>query len=120
MNVGAGTLRRMTLAEAVDLAASAHLGQTDKAGHPYIDHALRVMAGDDDEFKMAAVLHDVVEDTTVTIEHLRSLGCPERVSAGRVTQPTDTRTSSGGSAVTMPPPAPHDVAAPNAPQSAPG
>ena len=69
-----------TLDKAVSLAAQAHLGQTDKAGAPYILHPLRVM------FRcrsaaamMAAVLHDVVEDTPVTLADLRSQGFPEEV-----------------------------------------
>lgn len=51
------------LARAIVIAAEAHHGQVDKAGAPYILHPLRVMLamGSDDE-RIAAVLHDVVED----------------------------------------------------------
>lgn len=57
-----------TLERAIEIARKAHEGQSDKGGAPYITHPLRVMerAGPE-EAKMAAVLHDVVEDTTVII-----------------------------------------------------
>lgn len=50
--------------EAIELAAYAHKGQVDKAGEPYILHPLRVMLAMDAEIeRVAAVLHDVVEDS---------------------------------------------------------
>lgn len=64
-----------TLERAIEIAARAHAGQVDKAGQPYILHPLRVMlAVKNPDERIAAVLHDVVEDTTVTIEQLRSEG----------------------------------------------
>jgi GTP diphosphokinase / guanosine-3',5'-bis(diphosphate) 3'-diphosphatase len=55
-----------TLERAIEIAARAHAGQTDKAGQPYILHPLRVMlAVNSLPEKMAAVMHDVVEDTNV-------------------------------------------------------
>ncbi|HWO62570.1 MAG TPA: HD domain-containing protein [Umezawaea sp.] len=66
-----------TLPDAVNLARRAHEGQIDKSGNPYIDHPLRVMTRVDGEAEqMAAVLHDVVEDTTVTLDELADLECP--------------------------------------------
>ena len=66
-----------TLPDAVNLARRAHEGQIDKSGNPYIDHPLRVMTRVDGEAEqMAAVLHDVVEDTTVTLDELVELECP--------------------------------------------
>jgi (p)ppGpp synthase/HD superfamily hydrolase len=68
-----------TLADAVHVARRAHEGQVDKCGRPYIEHPLRVMArveGEGLAEQMAAVLHDVVEDTAVTVDELASLGCP--------------------------------------------
>jgi hypothetical protein len=51
------------LAEAIQLAARCHAGQTDKCGEPYILHPLRVMLRmRDQDRQIAAVLHDVVED----------------------------------------------------------
>lgn len=71
-----------TLDDAIRLARDAHDGQLDKGGKPYIGHPLRVMAGvgATDE-KMAAVLHDVVEDTAVTLADLTASGCPPHVVA---------------------------------------
>lgn len=71
-----------TLERAIEIAASAHAGQQDKAGQPYILHPLKVMlrlTGTHE--RMAAVLHDVVEDTPVTLEQLRTEGFPAAVLA---------------------------------------
>lgn len=69
-----------TLEDAIALAAQAHAGQLDKAGQPYILHPLRVMLGVQGlHARMAAVLHDVVEDTTVTLEDLQRRGFPPEV-----------------------------------------
>jgi len=63
------------LSEAISLAALAHDGQTDKNGEPYILHVLRVMlAQTDDEARIVAVLHDLIEDTEWTISQLEKLG----------------------------------------------
>jgi len=52
-----------TLERAIEIAAEAHAGQTDKAGVPYILHPLRVMlAVEAYDERIAAVLHDVLED----------------------------------------------------------
>jgi (p)ppGpp synthase/HD superfamily hydrolase len=69
-----------TLERAIEIAASAHAGQVDKAGEPYILHPLRVMLRlDTQSERMVAVLHDVVEDTNVTLEQLTAEGFPEEV-----------------------------------------
>ncbi len=69
-----------SLERAIQLAAQAHAGQVDKAGHPYILHPLRVMLHVEGEYaQMAAVLHDVVEDTSVTLDQLVSEGFPAAV-----------------------------------------
>lgn len=69
-----------TLERAIALAATAHAGQVDKAGAPYILHVLRVMLRlETAEERMAGVLHDVVEDTALTLDDLRSEGFPEAV-----------------------------------------
>jgi len=70
------------LADAIALAAQAHQGLTDKAGEVYILHPLRVMfrirdQGHRIEVQAAAVLHDVVEDTAVTIETITESLSPE-------------------------------------------
>ncbi|HMP73547.1 MAG TPA: GTP pyrophosphokinase [Kiritimatiellia bacterium] len=64
--------------QAILLAVEAHRGQTDLSGQPYILHPLRVMMGVSGEHEqIAGVLHDVVEDTSVTLADLRSMGFPE-------------------------------------------
>jgi (p)ppGpp synthase/HD superfamily hydrolase len=69
-----------TVEDAVSIAARAHAGQKDKAGAPYLLHPLRMMLRMDTEAAMmAAVLHDVVEDTDWTLERLREAGFSEEV-----------------------------------------
>ncbi|HEX2081245.1 MAG TPA: HD domain-containing protein [Longimicrobium sp.] len=68
------------LEEAIGIAVEAHRGQKDRAGAPYILHPLRMMFRvQTDAERMAAVLHDVVEDTGWTLEALRERGFPEEV-----------------------------------------
>jgi hypothetical protein len=69
-----------TLERAIALAVEAHAGQSDKAGAPYILHPLGVMLAVNGEYeRMAAVLHDVVEDCGITLDELRERGFPEAV-----------------------------------------
>ena len=69
-----------TIERAIETAATAHAGQRDKAGQPYIFHPLRVMLRVDGAHEqMAAVLHDVVEDTSVTLDNLAQEGFPSEV-----------------------------------------
>ena len=71
-----------TIDDAIALAALAHAGQPDKGrpSLPYVTHPIRVMATFDDPIlQMIAVLHDVVEDTPVTLDDLRAKGAPARV-----------------------------------------
>lgn len=68
------------LEKAISLASQAHFGQSDKAGQPYILHPLRVMmrlAADDE--RIVAVLHDVVEDSNITLDDLLKLGFSEEI-----------------------------------------
>ncbi|MEX0877380.1 MAG: HD domain-containing protein [Candidatus Spechtbacterales bacterium] len=68
------------ISKAVEIAARAHAGQTDKAGNPYIEHPLRVMLKvKGDVAKAVAALHDVLEDTDLTVEDLRAEDIPEEV-----------------------------------------
>ena len=64
-----------TIEKAIAIAAIAHAGQQDKAGESYILHPLRVMLRmrTEDE-RIAAILHDVIEDTDWTFERLRAEG----------------------------------------------
>ncbi len=69
-----------TLDKAILIAAQAHLGQRDKAGVTYILHPLRMMMRMESEVAMiAAVLHDVVEDSDWTFEQLRGEGFSEEI-----------------------------------------
>ena len=65
------------ISQAYDLAAAAHVGQTRRSGEPYIHHPLSVAQivadlGLDDVTIAAALLHDSVEDTGVTLTDLAS------------------------------------------------
>jgi (p)ppGpp synthase/HD superfamily hydrolase len=71
-----------TIEKAIQIAARAHEGQVDKQGLPYILHPLRVMDGVERlEAKIVAVLHDVIEDTPVTIDDLEREGFSGEVLA---------------------------------------
>jgi (p)ppGpp synthase/HD superfamily hydrolase len=71
---------KATVEDAVSIAARAHSGQKDKAGAPYLLHPLRMMLRMETEAAMmAAVLHDVVEDTEWTLGRLREAGFSEEV-----------------------------------------
>ena len=57
------------------LAKSAHAGQTRVSGEPYISHPIAVAyilaeLGMDSDTLVAALLHDVVEDTDITLEDI--------------------------------------------------
>jgi (p)ppGpp synthase/HD superfamily hydrolase len=71
-----------TIEKAIQIAASAHEGQVDKHGQPYILHPLRVMSAvEGEEARIVAILHDVIEDTSVTADDLRREGFGEAVLA---------------------------------------
>lgn len=57
--------------EAMKIAYAAHHGQVDKSGIPYIFHPYHLAEQMEDEYTVCiALLHDVVEDTSVTLEDL--------------------------------------------------
>lgn len=65
------------------IAAQAHEGQTDKAGESYILHPLRMMSRcRTDAQRIVALLHDVVEDSSVTLEDIAGEGFPPEIIAG--------------------------------------
>jgi (p)ppGpp synthase/HD superfamily hydrolase len=69
-----------TIEKAIEIASQNHAGVTDKAGAPYIFHPLRLMFAVSKPFeKMAAVLHDVVEDTPIKLTDLQKMGFPTEV-----------------------------------------
>lgn len=67
------------LEAAIDIAARAHEGQLRKyTGEPYIVHPFAVAGlvrsvSDDEDLFVAALLHDVVEDTQVTLGFIRGV-----------------------------------------------
>lgn len=73
-------MNTQALIDAIRIAVAAHGDQLDKGGLPYILHPLHVMdTVDGIDAKIVAVLHDVVEDTHVTIEGLRYHGFTQEV-----------------------------------------
>lgn len=66
--------------KAYEIAKKAHSGQIDKAGEDYIKHPEKVASFvNSDEEKAVAYLHDVIEDTELTLEDLREYGFSEEV-----------------------------------------
>lgn len=86
------------LAQAIAFAAEAHSLQKDKNGKPYILHPLRVMfqvleKGLPETYAVCAVLHDVVEDTEVTLEDIEErFGFLVRQSVDALTRRKDSDT----------------------------
>lgn len=61
--------------KAIEIATNAHLNQYDKGGNAYIQHPLSVAnMVDSEECKIVAILHDVVEDSEITLNDLIRLG----------------------------------------------
>lgn len=68
--------------KALKLCFEAHKGQTDKSGIPYVFHPFHLAEQmETEETVIAALLHDVVEDTAYTLQDLAEMGFPETVIA---------------------------------------
>ena len=68
--------------KAIKLCYEAHAGQVDKSGLPYVHHPLHLAEQMDDEAStVAALLHDVVEDTHYTFDDLEQMGFGDDVMA---------------------------------------
>jgi (p)ppGpp synthase/HD superfamily hydrolase len=66
--------------KAMKTAYQAHEGQTDKSGVPYIFHSYHVAEQmDTEETVITALLHDVVEDTSLTLSDLAKEGFSKEV-----------------------------------------
>lgn len=66
--------------KAYKIARKAHEGQIDKGGKPYINHPLTVAKNvKGHEEKIVALLHDVVEDSSYSLEDIKSFGFSENV-----------------------------------------
>jgi hypothetical protein len=69
-----------TLQKAIEIAVAAHAHQRNKSGGPYVLHPLRVMLSlRTEEERIVGVLHDVIEDTAVTLPDIRKAGFSDRV-----------------------------------------
>ncbi|WNR44014.1 GTP pyrophosphokinase [Paenibacillus roseipurpureus] len=69
-----------SLTKAILIAAKAHDGQVDKGGHPYILHPIRLASkAQTMEQSIVAVLHDVVEDSDITLFDLKSAGFSQSI-----------------------------------------
>lgn len=67
--------------KALRISFEAHKNQTDKSGMPYVYHPFHLAEQMDDELSTCvALLHDVVEDTDITLDELRSRGFPDEVT----------------------------------------
>lgn len=72
--------RASMLEKAIGVALDAHAGQLDKAGQAYVLHPLRVMLSLSDETdRICAVLHDVIEDSDMSLSDLGALGFSREV-----------------------------------------
>ena len=62
--------------KAAEMAEKAHAGQFHKTGEPYIVHPLAVKKileewGMDEDTIIAGILHDTVEDTSLTLNDIK-------------------------------------------------
>ena len=85
-----GDIQISDLSKAIEIAKTAHEGQVDKAGKPYFEHvqavceiASKMILSWNEEYddflvqaKIVSYLHDVVEDTSLTIDDLRKHQIP--------------------------------------------
>lgn len=71
-------MQQPTIGQTIDFIIRAHAGQVDKTGKPYHLHPIAVMQGLGEdaplEYKLAALLHDVLEDTDHTRDDLAKRG----------------------------------------------
>lgn len=71
----------INIEQTVEFIKIAHAGVVDKGGKPYYLHPIAVMnrlpPDVSDEVRLAALLHDVVEDTDYDIPYLRTMGYSE-------------------------------------------
>lgn len=67
--------------KAIKLCYKAHKEQLDKSGLPYIFHPFHLAEQmETEETAVAALLHDVAEDTDYTLEDIKKeLGCSDRI-----------------------------------------
>ncbi|MCK9556372.1 GTP pyrophosphokinase [bacterium] len=73
--------KKYLLELSIKLAVEKHSGQIDRSGTPYILHCLRIMNNVPQhcDIMIAAILHDIVEDTDVTLDDLKKIGIDENI-----------------------------------------
>lgn len=65
---------------AMQICFAAHKDQTDKSQLPYVFHPIHLAEQmQTEETVITALLHDVVEDSSYTLQNLRNYGFPETV-----------------------------------------
>ena len=68
--------------KALTISFNAHKNQLDKSGLPYVFHPFHIAEQMNDEYTTCvALLHDVVEDTDITLDDLAEQGFPEEIIA---------------------------------------
>jgi len=67
--------------KALKVALNFHYGATDRANQPYILHCLRVMNSvpNEQDIVITAILHDIIEDTPISIKTLKKMGFSDDV-----------------------------------------
>ena len=71
-----------SIGKAFELAFSAHRGQIDKLGEPYITHLVRVASAlKDPREQIVALLHDVIEDCGIKREDIAKEFGPDIANA---------------------------------------
>ena len=66
---------------ALKISFDVHKNQVDKSGMPYVYHPFHLAEQMDDEYTTCvALLHDVVEDTDITLDDLKKKGFPKEVT----------------------------------------
>lgn len=67
--------------EALKISFDAHKNQVDKSGMPYVYHPFHLAEQMNDELSTCvALLHDVVEDSDITLDDLKEDGFPPKVT----------------------------------------
>ena len=80
-----------TIEDVIRIAVEAHDGMKDMVGNPAVAHVLAVgLMGKNPAEQKAGFLHDVVEDSDITLDDLRAQGVEEEVLA-LMTLDTSTR-----------------------------
>lgn len=76
----AGIVYTPLVKKTLKICCAAHEGQVDKSGLPYLLHPVHLAEQMSTEEEIcAALLHDTIEDTSLTPDDLRREGIPERV-----------------------------------------